>query len=307
MKKVIVSILFMTLFLMWPKEVFAVGGVSVSPNSLSMEVGDSKTFTITATNTIGDGTISSSDSSVATVSNSSWETGQIGSDQTVTRTITVAGVAAGTATITITVDAATFDEEPVTASQTIQVTVNKKQGPLPYEVVKPQPKTEEKPTQQTQTSGKNETKKEEPKKSSNNKLKEISIVGYDLIKIDDNNYRLSVDDDVSTIIIKAIAEDEKATITGNGEHNIQVGENEIEVIIKAEDGSQNKININVLRKEEVIEEEPIEEEITTGEEPKSEEKSINVIAIAMIALNVILAISVISLIIKNNKLKKMNN
>ena len=304
MKKVITSILFITLFSICPKKVFAAGGVSVSQNSLSIEVGESKTFNIVADNAVGDGAISSSNSSIATVNVSSWETGAIGEGQKITKTVTVTGVAAGTTTITVTVDAATFDGEPITSSKTIQVTVTKKQGPLPSQVVKPS-QSQNQTQNQTQTNTKDD-KKEEVKKSNNNKLKELAVVGYDLIKTDDNNYRLSVGYDVDSIIIKAVAEDEKAAITGNGEHTIQVGENKIELVITAEDGTQNKINIIVNRKEEIVEE-PTEPVNTIGESNESKEKPLNIIAIAMIGLNVILAISVVALLIKNNKLKKMNN
>lgn len=305
MKKVVGSLLVIALFSLFPINVFAAGGVSVSTSSMSMEIGGTQTFNIVAENTIGDATIISNDSGIATVNASSWETGMVEEKKTVTKTITVKGISEGTTTITVSFDGATFDEEKVSVTKTISVTVKKKQGPLPSQVVKPSQQTQQQPQQQAQP--KEEPKKEEIKKSNNSKLKEIAAVGYDLMKTDDTNYRLSVENEVSSVVIKAVAEDEKATITGNGEHNLVEGENSIEIVITAEDGSQNKININVLRKEEVIEEEPIEEDITTGDISEPEKKSINVIAIAMIALNVILAISVVSSIIKNNKLKKMNN
>lgn len=307
MKKVITSILFIVLFLIFPKEVFATGGVSVSQNSLSMEVGESKTFNIIADNVIGDGNVYSNNSSVATVDVSSWETGAIGEGQEISRTVTVTGVAAGTTTIIVTVDAATFDSEPIpiTSSKTIQVTVKKKQGPLPSQVVKPN-QSQNQTQNQTQTNTKDDKKEEEVKKSNNNKIKELAVVGYDLIKTDDNNYRLSVGYDVDVIVVKAVAEDKKAAITGNGEHTLHVGKNDIELVVTAEDGTQNKVNIVVNRKEEVIEE-PTEPVKTIGDDNESKEKPLNIIAIAMIGLNVVLAISVVALLIKNNKLKKMNN
>ena len=97
----------------------------------------------------------------------------------------------------------------------------------------------------------NQTNKEEKKedKSNNNNLKEISIEGYELTKVDNNNYTLSVSNDVTSISVNASAEDTKATITGTGKHDINVGDNNIEIIIKSESGSENKINIKVTRKD----------------------------------------------------------
>ena len=86
-------------------------------------------------------------------------------------------------------------------------------------------------------------------RSKNNNIKEISVDGYELIKVDENNYTLVVSNDVESIKINATAEDSKAQVTGAGNHDINIGENNIEVIVTAEDGSQNKINIKVTRKD----------------------------------------------------------
>ena len=86
-------------------------------------------------------------------------------------------------------------------------------------------------------------------RSKNNNLKELSIEGYDLVKVDDNNYTLTVTNDVANINIKATAEDAKAKVSGSGSHELKVGENNLEVIVTAENGSQNKINIKVTRKD----------------------------------------------------------
>ena len=86
-------------------------------------------------------------------------------------------------------------------------------------------------------------------RSKNNNIKELLIDGYDLVKVDANNYTLSVSNDVTSINIEATAEDSKSKVTGTGNHDINIGENNIEVIITAENGLQNKINIKVTRKD----------------------------------------------------------
>ena len=60
---------------------------------------------------------------------------------------------------------------------------------------------------------------------------------------------MSVPNDISSINVKAIAEDSKATVTGAGNHQLSVGENNIEIVVTSESGLQNKINIKVTRKD----------------------------------------------------------
>ena len=99
MKKIFYSIL-LSLFILLPVNVLAKGGVSLSTNSLTIEEGSSKTFIITAYNTIGDVSIKSNNRDVATVSTSSWGTGMVGENETKRGTITVKGNKVGSTTIT---------------------------------------------------------------------------------------------------------------------------------------------------------------------------------------------------------------
>lgn len=86
-------------------------------------------------------------------------------------------------------------------------------------------------------------------RSKNNNIKDLSADGYDLTKVDDNNYTLTVSNDVTSISVNATAEDSKAKVDGTGSHELNVGENNIEVIITSESGARNKINIIVTRKD----------------------------------------------------------
>jgi len=236
MKKLINNIVIVVLLMIFPMVIKATGGISASPASLTIEVGSTKSFNIIATNTIGDVSISSSNGGVAQVSTSYWTTGMVEEDQTKTGSVTVTGVSEGTSTITLVLDAATFDPEDLYGqTRTVVVNVVPKKTPTPT----PQP------------SNNDDSNKEEKKedKSNNNNLKEISIEGYELTKVDNNNYTLSVSNDVTSINVNATAEDTKATITGTGKHDINVGDNNIEIIIKSESGSENKINIKVTRKD----------------------------------------------------------
>ena len=128
--KIYIKYLLFTILLIIPFNVFAEGNISVSPTSLTLEVGETKTFTISAYNTIGDVSIYSNNSSVASVGSSSWGTGMVDEKQTTTGTITVTGNSVGSATISLNIDAATFDDEDL-SGQVRTVTVNVVAKPTP--------------------------------------------------------------------------------------------------------------------------------------------------------------------------------
>jgi len=228
MKKFLNTII-LTLFVLFPVSVSAEGYIDASPSSLTIEQGSTKTFTITAYNAIGDVSIKSNNSSIASVSIGDWGTGMVEEKVKKTGSITVTGKSVGTTTITLTIDAATFDGDDL-AGQTKTITVNvvAKQTPSPTPIPTPQP---------------------ENNLSKNNNIKTLSVDDYELIKVDDNNYTLTVTNDVTSIKLNATAEDSKAKIIGDGIKELVVGENNIEVIVTSEFGEQNKINIKVTRKD----------------------------------------------------------
>ena len=55
--------------------------------------------------------------------------------------------------------------------------------------------------------------------------------------------------DVSSINVLAAAEDAKAKVTGVGNHDLVIGDNNIDVVVTSESGRENKINIKVTRKD----------------------------------------------------------
>lgn len=86
-------------------------------------------------------------------------------------------------------------------------------------------------------------------KSTNNALSSISVDGYSLTKVDNNNYKLEVTHDIESVNVKATAADAKAKVSGTGEHNIKDGENAIVVAITSESGAKNYINLTITRKD----------------------------------------------------------
>ena len=98
----------------------------------------------------------------------------------------------------------------------------------------------------------NKSSKDEEDKSTNINIKEISVDNYKLEKQDNNNYSLILSNDIKEINVKAVAEDNKSIITGTGKHNIKIGENIIELLVKSESGNTNKIIIiKVTRKDKL--------------------------------------------------------
>lgn len=225
MKKYI-FVLLISLVLM-PFKVYASGGFSLSSTSLTMYIGDEKTITIYSDNSVGKLNISSSNLSVINVSDSSTFIQTPGASFS----FKVSAKAVGKAEVLVVAssDYATMDEE-VLSGVTKKVSIN---------VI------EKKNNTNTNTN----TNVQKDTRSTNNKLSELTIDGYELEKIDDNNYKLTVGNNVTNISLNAKAEDAKATVKGTGSYELSVGDNNIEVTVISESGLSNKINVVVSRKD----------------------------------------------------------
>lgn len=276
MKKFIYSIL-LSIFILFPVNVLALGNISASPSSLSIEVGSSKTFTISAYNAIGDVSIRSNNSSIASVSTSSWSTGMVGEKETKTGTITVTGNSVGSTTIILTLDAATFDEEDLSL-QTRVINVNVVAKPttttatttttIVTTTTKPITTTKNNTTKNTtiNKTTKNNTKKNTTtkakqkdtttkKKDSNNaNLKTIIINNENIdFKEDKDVYDITVSSDTNELDIKAEIFDSNASFKIDGDTNLKEGLNVIKIVTLSEDKSSTKTyTLNITRKEKEV-------------------------------------------------------
>lgn len=238
MKKIKICLIALVLLLIvLPVTVFAAGSITPSPRSLSITKGSTKTFRITASNACGRVDISSSNSAVAKVNVSSqWlENNSV--------TVTVTGVSAGNATITVRLtDAATFDEEPLSGSYTVSVSVTDPQANTgSTETNKPSTNNNKPTTNTNNNSNKNLSK--------NNNVKGLSVKGYELKNAGNNTYELTVNNNVTNITINGEAEDSKAKISGIGNKELSVGENKFTVTVTAESGAKKNYVINITRKD----------------------------------------------------------
>ena len=85
--------------------------------------------------------------------------------------------------------------------------------------------------------------------SSNNYLKTLEIADYD-IDFDRlvNEYRIRVDSDVNSLDIKAIAEDNRASVEITGNENFKTGDNTVIIKVTAENGDVNEYKLIVNKK-----------------------------------------------------------
>lgn len=298
MKNLLKTILVISILTISTKAYAASGSISVS--SGSVYVGDSFTTSVYVNAASWDVHVSAS----GPVTNCSINEANVSDDAMDTsRTFTANCVTTGEGTVTVTLSGnvtGQSDDYATGVSGSRSVTVVKKEEPTPQ----PDPT----PTPDPKPDEKKEEKKEE-KKSNNAKLKEISIEGYNLVKVNDNNYTLKVDNKVEKINIKATAEDSKSKITGTGEKVLKVGENVIEVICKAEDGTENKITIKVTRAEEEKKVTPTKTDTKNDTKTDTKEKDTknlktNLLVIILFIIDLVLSTLVIILSMKNNKLRK---
>ena len=146
-----------------------------------------------------------------------------------------------------------------------------------------------------------ETKKEETK-SDNNYLSSITLSSGNIkFSKDVLTYDVIVDNDTTSIEIKAKTEDEKSTIDGTGKYDLKVGSNKIKLVVKAEDDSERTYTINVNREEKDI---VVNNDIEVNEKNDNENTSgNNYIFYGIISLLVVVIIVLLIVIFKkkNNK------
>lgn len=211
----IVTVLMLVLTTL-PINVFAleigekVGSYTAYAAKSSITVGSSTNLVITTSKAAGKFAVTSSNPAIAKVSASStWVDGS-----SMDGKISIKGMAAGTATITVTpVDVTDENYNFLTNTKTIKVTVKKAST-----------------TTTTTTT-----------KSSDATLKSLtsSVVDIDFNK-NTTKYTVYVDKTVTSLELKAVANHSKATVKITGDENFVVGTNLVTVKVTAEDGKTTK-------------------------------------------------------------------
>ena len=191
--------------------------ISMSSSSVSVEAGKSTTVNMIANNTTGDVNITSSNPEVATATGANSI-----SDNSIP--ITITGKSAGSATITISGMAKDTDTGSNKAkySRTINVKVTG-----------------------------NATTDTKSADLSNLGIKPNDFSGFSPNK---TSYDVTVPENVQTIEVYATAKNSSAKISGTGTQELAIGENKIEVLVSANDGTTKTYTINIKREGENKEE-----------------------------------------------------
>ncbi len=115
------------------------------------------------------------------------------------------------------------------------------------------PKNPPTTTKKTTTTTKKATTTSTTKaKSNDNTLKSLIISSGSLdFNKDITEYTINVTNDIDSITIDAVANDDGAKITGTGNQKLVVGENIVSLLVTAEDGSTKTYTINITREESV--------------------------------------------------------
>lgn len=113
--------------------------------------------------------------------------------------------------------------------------------------------TNENTTKQTNNSmnSATENKNKTVEKSSNANLSNLGIKPHDFtgFKYGKTSYEVSVPEETDTVEVYATAQEAKAKITGTGKKTLKKGNNTIQVIVTAENGTQKTYTLNITREE----------------------------------------------------------
>lgn len=93
----------------------------------------------------------------------------------------------------------------------------------------------------------------EPVLSSNNRLKSLKTTAFEMtpeFSGDVTEYTASVDCRADILYVTFAAEDEKARVELSGNENLKAGQNEVQVLVTAENGDRRRYNILVTRETE---------------------------------------------------------
>ena len=272
----IVTVLMLVLTML-PVSVFAAGSYTASASKTTLTVGNTATLTITAKQSAGKFTVSSSNPAVATVNKSSmWIDG---SHENASTKVTIKAVKAGTTTITINPENVSDNEyNLLTNKKTITITVKAKATT----------------TTKSTTDDKDDDKTTTTTKSSDATLKSLtsSVVDIDFSK-NTTNYTVNVDKTVTSLGLKAVANNSKASVKVTGDENFVTGNNIVKVVVTAEDGTTKTYTITVVKSKyghaPLLDLEVKGYELSPGFEPDKYKYTVDAVGITSVELEYVLA------------------
>ena len=258
-KKIILFFVLMTMFILNTKT-YAAGSFSISASNTTINKDESITLSIKGNNAYGKVNITATN---ATLSASSVFL------QNDTQTVTIKSNSTEDIKITVSPDASglgDIDENPITASQSMTIKVNKptSEGQTTATTTTTQT-TPTTTTPTTSTSTSTTTEKSNIATLSNLGIKPNDFSGFSPSK---TSYSVTVPNEVESVEVYASKGQSGQKITGTGVKTLAEGENTVNVVVTAEDGTTTKTyTINITRDKE--EQEEKEEEKTDETETET--------------------------------------
>jgi len=127
---------------------------------------------------------------------------------------------------------------------------------------------------------------DELEESSDNDLVALGVTYTNIVFAGVNSYIANVGNEVSKVEIFAVASSSSATVIGTGIKELEVGKNEFDVVVTAEDGSEQTYSLVINRAD------------TESEESKESIDSILAIVFGVIALLLAIAVAILYLRMK---------
>lgn len=211
---------------------------SVSRSASSVSPGGSFTVTISASGA-GQFSVSASNGSVS--SSSVWVDGSA--------SVTCTAGQSGTTTVTVTaVDATGYDESPITGSQSTSVSIKSPASSSGSSSSSSSGSSSSSSSNNSSSSTTTTVQEPEVKKSSEKNLSSLSVSEGTLspkFSAGTTTYKVDLTNEVKKLTISAKAKDSKASVSGTGEKELKIGENNFTVTVTAEDGSKKTYTISV--------------------------------------------------------------
>ncbi len=152
----------------------------------------------------------------------------------------------GKTTVTVTAtDVTATDETPITGSKSVSVSIKSQSN---NNTSGNSGSSTGGSSSNGNTSSNSGTSQSTDNKSKDNNLASLSVSTGTLspkFSASTTTYKVDLTSDVKKISISAKANDSKATVSGTGEHELKVGENNLTVTVKAENGSKKIYTISV--------------------------------------------------------------
>ena len=250
MKKILLCFILIFGMFAFPIDAKAISASSSLSGPTTVTVGSTISVTASVSSSrmyIIQGNITSSNNSVLSGSGSLYKKADLSVSEngftSASKTVQFTAKSEGTATIKL-IDTGigiTVDDEPISFSSSLTVKV----------VAKTNNTSSNSSSSSSSSSSSNEsttTQEPEVKKSSEKNLSSLSVSEGTLspkFSAGTTTYKVDLTSETESLTISAKAKDSKASVSGTGEKELKIGENNFTVTVKAEDGSKKTYTISV--------------------------------------------------------------